>query len=116
MFVVWTAKSLGQSQRPTSSRRTNQIFPSRSALGTVRVDSANQADAVDPFRWVGLPQMRILSWSTSTSEDVLQAECRYRGLIHKRYFHFVKPVSIQDLTRVLDERVVRSSPRTPPPS
>jgi hypothetical protein len=69
-------------------------FRGTAAHNTVRVDGVDQADSVNPFRWANHPNARILSWSTSASEDILQAECRYRGLIHKRYFHFVKPLAL----------------------
>lgn len=74
-------------------------FRGTAAHNTVRLDSKDQADAVNPFRWANPPQVRVLRWSFTGEEDILEAECTYRGFVHRRYFHFVKPLALL----VLDE-------------
>jgi hypothetical protein len=69
-------------------------FRGTAAHNTVRIDGANQADAVSPFRWANPPAMRVLSWLSRPDGDILEAECRYRGFIHKRYFHLLKPSAL----------------------
>jgi hypothetical protein len=36
----------------------------------------------------------IRNWRTSDAEDILEAECAYRGFRHSRYVHFLKPCAL----------------------
>ena len=74
-------------------------FRGTAAHNTVRIDGRDQATAVWPFGWAEQPETRILEWSSSPTEDVLQAECRYGGLTHRRTVRLQKP----DTVAVVDE-------------
>ena len=69
-------------------------FRSTAAHNTVRIDKLDQADPVNLFRWANPPAASVITWRTSDTEDILEAECAYRGLRHRRYFHFVKPFAL----------------------
>jgi hypothetical protein len=69
-------------------------FRGTAAHSTVRIDTADQADSVNPFRWTNPPAVSIRNWRTSDAEDILEAECAYRGFRHSRYVHFVKPCAL----------------------
>ena len=72
-----------------SASERNQ-FRASAAHNTIRIDDRDQADPAGPFRWVNLPQVRLLRWESSPEEDVAAAACRYRGFEHRRYVHFLK--------------------------
>jgi hypothetical protein len=74
-------------------------FRSTEAHNTVRVDGRDQATPAGPFRWTNHPDVTILSWKTNAKRDAIQAECRYRGLTHRRSVEFQKP----DLILIIDE-------------
>ena len=76
------------------SPEDRNLFRGTAAHNTVRIDALDQADPVNPFRWENPPAVSVLRWRTSDSEDILEAECAYRGLRHRRYFHFVKPFAL----------------------
>ena len=69
-------------------------FRGTAAHNTVRIDKLDQADPVNLFRWANPPAASVITWRTSDTEDILEAECAYRGLRHRRYFHFVKPFAL----------------------
>jgi Heparinase II/III-like protein/Heparinase II/III N-terminus len=69
-------------------------FRGTATHNTVCVDGLDQADPVNPFRWKNPPAVSLSSWRTSDIEDMLEAECAYRGLRHRRYVHFVKPFAL----------------------
>ncbi len=66
-------------------------FRGTGAHNTIRIDGLDQAAAAGPFAWRNPPQVQILSWTTSSQLDVLDAECRYFGFIHRRRVEFQKP-------------------------
>jgi hypothetical protein len=74
-------------------------FRGTAAHNTVQIDGLDQATAAGPFRWANRPEVKILSWTTSAECDVLEAECRYAGFIHRRRIEFQKP----DLIVIVDE-------------
>jgi hypothetical protein len=55
-------------------------FRGTSAHNTVRVDGLDQADPAGPFGWRNLPSTRVIEWRP----DFLHAECRCRGIVHRR--------------------------------
>jgi hypothetical protein len=69
-------------------------FRGTEAHNTVRIDRRDQADAAGPFRWANRPEVTILSWKTNAERDLLEAECRYAGFIHRRRIDFQKPYVI----------------------
>jgi hypothetical protein len=78
--------------------RWRDWFRGTAAHNTIRVDGIDQAEAKGPFRWSNHPRVKILSWTTSGERDVIEAECRYAGFVHRRRVEFHKPdqVSIAD--------------------
>jgi hypothetical protein len=71
--------------------RQRNAFRGTAAHSTLRVDARDQADPVNPFRWENPPAVSTHRWSTTDTEDILDAECTYRGIRHRRYVHLVKP-------------------------
>ena len=69
-------------------------FRGTAAHNTICVDGLDQADPVNAFRWANPPMVSLLGWQTSDAEDVLEAECSYRGFRHQRYVHFIKPSAL----------------------
>jgi len=74
-------------------------FRGTAAHNTVQIDGLEQATATGPFRWANRPEVMIRSWKTSAEADVLEAECRYMGFIHRRWVEFQKP----DVIVIIDE-------------
>lgn len=66
-------------------------FRGSASHNTIRIDALDQATPVNAFRWANQPATRILSWDSSASADVLEADCRYRGFVHRRRVRFEKP-------------------------
>lgn len=66
-------------------------FRGTDAHNTIRVDGHDQATASGPFRWASRPEVTILSWKTNAERDLLEAECRYGGFVHRRMVEFQKP-------------------------
>lgn len=66
-------------------------FRGTAAHNTIRIDGRDQAEPAGPFRWNSRPHVRILHWSTTDTEDVLEAECSYAGFTHRRRVAFRKP-------------------------
>jgi hypothetical protein len=66
-------------------------FRSSAAHNTIRIDGRDQAEAAGPFRWIGRPEVRIVTWETASDRDLLEAECRYNGFRHWRRVEFQKP-------------------------
>ena len=69
-------------------------FRGTGAHNTVRVDGLDQATAVGPFRWHDQPVVTILNWKTNAQRDLIEAECRYSGFMHRRTVEFQKPHTI----------------------
>ncbi len=69
-------------------------FRGTAAHNTIRIDSLDQADPVNPFRWANPPSVQILRWESNHQEDILEAECAYRGFTHRRFIQFVKPYAV----------------------
>jgi hypothetical protein len=65
-------------------------FRGSAAHNTVRIDRLHQALPAGPFRWLQLPGVEILAWSSGPGEDFLDAACRYRGFTHRRRLLFRK--------------------------
>jgi hypothetical protein len=66
-------------------------FRGTGAHNTVRIDGLDQAVVAGPFRWASRPEVSILSWKTNAERDLLEAECRYMGFVHRRRVEFQKP-------------------------
>jgi hypothetical protein len=66
-------------------------FRGTDAHNTIRIDGLDQATASGPFRWTNRPEVTILSWKTNSERDLLEAECRYGGFVHRRMVEFQKP-------------------------
>src|SRR5579862_2625673 len=69
-------------------------FRGTEAHNTVRIDGLDQARAAGPFRWANRPEVSILAWKTNAERDLLEAECRYGGFLHRRRVEFQKPAVI----------------------
>lgn len=65
------------------------------AHNTIRIDGADQAVPVGPFRWSDQPAVRVHAWESTAARDVLDAECAFRGFTHRRRVTFIKPDTIQ---------------------
>lgn len=65
-------------------------FRGSGAHNTVRIDGLDQAEPAGPFRWLTHPEVKVLEWTPGSSTDILEAECRYKGLLHRRRVVFVK--------------------------
>jgi hypothetical protein len=74
-------------------------FRGTAAHNTVRIDGLDQAGPTGPFRWANRPKVTIHSWETSADHDLLEAECRYAGFVHRRRVEFQKP----DVIVIVDE-------------
>jgi hypothetical protein len=74
-------------------------FRGTAAHNTVQIDGLDQAAAAGPFRWANRPEVTIDSWKTSAERDLLEAECRYAGFIHRRRVEFQK----SNLILIVDE-------------
>ena len=68
-------------------------FRGTAAHNTLTVGAASgpgrgqdQATPAGPFRWITPPEVRLRNWKAGTTEDVWDAECRYRNLRHRRLF------------------------------
>lgn len=59
-------------------------FRGSSAHNTMRVDGLDQADPVKPFRWENKPDVAVRQWVASEDSVYLDAECRYRTIVHRR--------------------------------
>lgn len=65
-------------------------FRGSAAHNTVRVDGIDQAVPAGPFRWIEHPTVSVRSWITTPEYDELDAECRYRDIVHRRRVRFLK--------------------------
>ncbi len=59
-------------------------FRGTAAHNTVRVDETDQAAAAGPFRWADRPRVDVHEWNSNEVRDILDAECSYRGITHRR--------------------------------
>ncbi len=78
-----------------SDAHWRDLFRGTAAHNTVRLNGRDQADPAGSFGWVNLPEVTLRQWS----EDFVDAECRNRGVIHRRRIRCVKP----ELLFILDE-------------
>ncbi len=62
---------------------------------TVRIDGRDQADPGGPFAWNNRPTARVTAWSVTKTREEVEAECRYRGLTHRRRIEWEKPSRIK---------------------
>ncbi len=82
-----------------SDARWRNLFRGTAAHNTVRLNGLDQADPAGSFGWRNLPVVTLRQWSTDECSDFLDADCRYRGLVHRRRLLFLKP----ELLFVLDD-------------
>ncbi|MFN7939212.1 MAG: alginate lyase family protein [Bryobacteraceae bacterium] len=75
-------------------------FRGSASHNTIRIDRLDQATQRNPFAWEDLPEVRILSWNSDSSRDLLDATCSYRGFTHRRTIFFHKPHFIAILDRL----------------
>jgi len=75
----------------TGDARWRDWFRSTAAHSTIAIDGRNQATPAGPFGWADRPDVRIHEWRTDARCDAIDAECRYRGFIHRRLVEFAKP-------------------------
>jgi len=59
-------------------------FRGTPAHNTVRIDGLDQAYAEGPFRWRDKPQVELRNWQAEPGRTMVDAECRYAGLRHRR--------------------------------
>ncbi len=64
-------------------------FRGSAAHNTIRIDRLDQADPAGPFGWSHKPEARLRQWVPEQS--FLDAECRYRGLVHRRRLILIPP-------------------------
>jgi hypothetical protein len=72
-------------------RQWRDRFRSTAAHNTVRVDGMDQADPAGPFGWLSKPSVHVHGWSSTLEEDYLDAECSYKGVVHRRRVLYRKP-------------------------
>ena len=82
-----------------SSPERRDWFRGTAAHNTVRIDGLDQAAPAGPFRWIERPGVTLHSARFEDTRDFVDAECRYRGFVHRRRLLFLKP----ELLFVLDE-------------
>jgi len=75
-------------------------FRSSAAHNTIRVDEADQAVPAGPFAWKEPPEVAVLERRSIGDEEILDAQCRFRGLTHRRRIAWAKPHSM-----VIDDQV-----------
>jgi hypothetical protein len=66
--------------------RARDEFRGSGYHNTIRVDGTDQADATKPFRWDNKPQVSRADFRDDGENVYLDAECRYRGVVHRRRF------------------------------
>ena len=77
------------------------LFRGTGAHNTVRIDGLDQADAMGAFAWSGRPEVKLLAFKATDEEDLVDAECRYRGFCHRRRLQFRK----RDGVVLIEDRV-----------
>lgn len=81
----------------TADIAARDLFRGSSAHNTVRIDSRDQADPVNPFRWENKPAVKLVSWESDDRHAVLVAKCEVRGFVHRRELRFeAESVTILD--------------------
>lgn len=65
-------------------------FRGTAAHSTLTVNGWDQARPDGAFRWKEPPAVRVLDWESTEEQDWLDAECRYRGVRHRRAILFDK--------------------------
>jgi hypothetical protein len=89
-----------------SDSRWRDLFRGTAAHNTMRLQGLDQADAAGSFGWRNTPMVALRQWSTDEHADFLDADCRYRGLLHRRRFLFVLPVLVFFLDEVVGGEIV----------
>jgi len=67
-----------------SDARWRNWFRGSSAHNTIRINGRDQAIPVHAFRWVELPEVKLLAWEATTEQDYFDGVCRYGGFEHRR--------------------------------
>lgn len=80
-------------------REMREWFRSSAAHNTIRIDGREQAIPERPFRWSNPPQVRVIEWKSTATQDLLEAECCYAGFTHRRRVAFDKP----DRVTIIDD-------------
>jgi hypothetical protein len=80
-------------------------FRGTAAHNTVRIDGLDQADPVNPFRWMHAPWVRILQWTRNEAGGVLQAECGYRGFTHRRHVQTVNGAAVDPVALIIVDEI-----------
>jgi len=75
-------------------------FRGSAAHNTISVDASDQAVPAGPFAWREPPEVAVRERRSAGREEILDAECRYRGLTHRRRIVWTKPRRI-----VIDDEV-----------
>jgi heparinase II/III-like protein len=65
-------------------------FRGSASHNIIRIDALDQAKPSGPFRWISKPEVIIREWLPGPLEDILDAECRYKGFVHRRRVVFLK--------------------------
>ncbi|MGH9632324.1 MAG: alginate lyase family protein, partial [Bryobacteraceae bacterium] len=66
-------------------------FRGSAAHNILRVNGQDQAEPAGPFGWLSKPSVTVREWTTTARQDLLDAECTYSGIIHRRRILFLKP-------------------------
>jgi len=74
-----------------SDPEARQRFRGTAAHNTISIGSLEQAEPKGPFRWVNLPEIKLLRWDSNEKCDIVDAQCSYRGFTHRRTVTFEKP-------------------------
>ena len=77
------------------------LFRGTAAHNTVALNGLNQADPAGSFGWRNLPEVTLRQWSP----NFLDADCRYRGWVHRRRVLFAPPELLFILDEVSDDSV-----------
>jgi len=80
-------------------RALRDWFRGSAAHNTIRIDGRDQAIPINPFRWEEKPRTVVHEWFSSGDRDRLDAECAYRGFVHRRIMEFVHGAAVL----ILDE-------------
>jgi len=79
-------------------------FRGSAAHNTIRVDEADQAVPAGAFGWNQPPEVSVRERRSVGDEEILEAECRFRGLTHRRRVVWKKPHRI-----IIDDEIAGPS-------
>lgn len=74
-----------------SDPEARQRFRGTAAHNTISIDGLEQAEPQGPFRWINLPEVKLLRWDSNERFDIVDAQCSYRGFAHRRTVTLEKP-------------------------